>query len=361
MKPVLALLSLVAITLTGCGVSESPPASSSTPSATQNANADFPEVTSTIASNLETPWGLGFLPDGTAIVTERDTRKVLSVKGDKTSTIGTITEAHSEGEGGLLGVAVSPDFTDDRTLFFYFTTSSDNRIAKATYRDGTLGALRPIVTGIPAAFIHNGGRMTFGSDGYLYVGTGDAGNGELSQTYSSLGGKILRVTKSGAAAPGNPRAGSRVWSLGHRNVQGLAFDDTGQLWASEFGQSDSDELNKIRKGGNYGWPHVEGKGGDSEYIDPELTWPVSAASPSGLAFAHGHLWMASLRGERLWRISLTDGAATDSQDFFVRGYGRLRTVAAAPEGLLWVTTSNRDGRGDPASEDDRILGVTISG
>lgn len=356
MKWIVVVASATAITLAGCGTNESP-SGSPTATNTQQQTSSTPEVTSTIASNLETPWGLGFLPDGTGIATERDTRKVLSINDSKVTTIGTIPEVHPEGEGGLLGVAVSPDFANDRTLFFYFTTNSDNRIAKATYRDGKLGSLKPIVTGIPSAFIHNGGRMTFGPDGYLYVGTGDAGEGELAQTYSSLGGKILRITKTGSAAPGNPRTGSRVWSLGHRNVQGLAFDDSGQLWASEFGQSNSDELNKIQKGGNYGWPNVEGKGGGSGYIDPELTWPVSNASPSGLAFANGQLWMASLRGERLWRITLTDGSATDSQDFFVRGYGRLRTVAAAPDRLLWVTTSNHDGRGDPASQDDRILAV----
>lgn len=354
-----AAATVMAIALAGCGSNTASPAETTSPHSSQEASAGVPEVTSTVASKLETPWGLGFLPDGTAIVTERDTRKVLAITNSNKETVGTIDAARPDGEGGLLGVAVSPDFADDQTLFFYFTTTSDNRIATATYRDGQLGTLRPIVTGIPSAFVHNGGRMVFGPDGYLYVGTGDAGQGELAQSYHSLGGKILRVTKTGAAAPGNPRAGSRVWSLGHRNVQGLTFDDTGQLWASEFGQSKSDELNKIQKGGNYGWPSVEGKGGSSQYIDPELTWPVSNASPSGLAFANGQLWMASLRGERLWKITLTNGTVTDPQDFFVRGYGRLRTVAAAPDGLLWVTTSNHDGRGDPASDDDRILGVTL--
>ena len=149
-----------------------------------------------------------------------------------------------------------------------------------------------------------------------------------------------------------------MWSLGHRNVQGLAWDDEGRLWASEFGDSEWDELNLVEKGGNYGWPQVEGAGGDASYIDPQLVWPVDQASPSGLAFADGHLWMAGLRGQRLWRIAVSaDGKASKPRAFFGEEYGRLRTVAAAPDGLLWLTTSNRDGRGEPTPDDDRIIRV----
>ena len=151
-----------------------------------------------------------------------------------------------------------------------------------------------------------------------------------------------------------------MWTWGHRNVQGLAFDDTGQLWASEFGQNTFDELNRIDKGGNYGWPVFEGDGGAPDYTDPQVVWRTSEASPSGLAYADGHLWMASLRGERLWRVAVDGNKATEPTDFFVGDYGRIRTVEVAPDGNLWVTTSNRDGRGDPAEDDDRILVVRPS-
>ena len=319
-----------------------------------------PKVVATLATGLEAPWGMDFLPDGTAVVTERDTGRVLAVTEDKVSEIGMIDEAAPEGEAGLLGVAVSPDFARDRTLFFYATTAEDNRIVKARFAGGGLGPTEPVLTGIPNGFIHDGGRLEFGPDGYLYASTGETGEPSLAQDRGSLGGKILRITPGGDPAPGNPDPGSPVWTWGHRNVQGLAFDDRGQLWASEFGQDRFDELNRIDKGDNYGWPAVEGKGGAPDHTDPQLVWPTDEASPSGLAYADGHLWMASLRGERLWRVTVDGRKATDPTAFFVGDYGRLRTVAVAPDGNLWVTTSNRDGRGDPAAQDDRILVVRPS-
>jgi glucose/arabinose dehydrogenase len=188
------------------------------------------------------------------------------------------------------------------------------------------------------------------------VSTGETGDPELAQDPDSLAGKILRIAANGDPAPGNPDAGSPVWSMGHRNVQGLAWDDQGRLWASEFGSSTWDELNLIERGGNYGWPEVEGTGGGPGFVDPQLVWPVEEASPSGLAFADGRLWMAALRGQRLWRIDVSAaGRASRPTAYFTGDAGRLRTVAAAPDGTLWVTTSNRDGRGDPIAVDDRIL------
>ena len=185
--------------------------------------------------------------------------------------------------------------------------------------------------------------------------TGETGNGSLAQDPGSLGGKILRITERGKPAPGNPDPGSPIWTIGHRNVQGLAFDDRGNLWASEFGQNTFDELNLIQKGNNYGWPEVEGKGDQDRYRNPQVVWSTDQASPSGLAFLDGHLWLGALRGSRLWRIDVEGQRARQPTDFFVGKYGRIRTVVAAPDGNLWVTTSNRDGRGDPAPQDDRIL------
>ena len=214
----------------------------------------------------------------------------------------------------------------------------------------------PILTGIPNAFNHDGGRMIFGPDGWLYVSTGEAGQPELAQDMGSLGGKILRIGQDGRPAAGNPDPSSPIWTSGHRNVQGLAFDHEGNLWASEFGQDTWDELNLIKRGFNYGWPEVEGKGSKTpDFTDPQVQWRTDDASPSGLAFLDGHLWLGALRGERLWRVDVNGQQASNEKAFFVGKYGRLRTVVPAPDGNLWVTTSNRDGRGDPSSEDDRIL------
>ena len=314
-----------------------------------------PRVVGTVATGLEAPWGLAFLPGGDALVTERDSGRVLRISGPRhrVTEVGTIEEVAPEGEAGLLGIAVSPDFAEDSRVFLYVTTAEDNRVVRATLRGDTLGELEPILTGIPSDFIHDGGRILFGPDGHLYVSTGDANESARAQDRESLGGKILRITTDGEPAPGNP-FGSPVWSWGHRNVQGLAFVGD-QLWASEFGANEFDELNRIEAGANYGWPEVEGTGGGSEFVDPQATWATSEASPSGLAYAAGHLWMAALRGERLWRIPVEGDRAGRPQSFLVGRYGRMRTVAAAPDGMLWLTTSNRDGRGTPTDGDDRIL------
>jgi glucose/arabinose dehydrogenase len=339
-----------------------PTPSETTPGETtpdQPAGTRDPEAVGALVEGLEVPWGVDFLPDGAAVVTERISGRVLQVTADgQVSDLGAITTAVPQGEAGLLGTAVSPDFATDRTLFFYLTTASDNRVVKAQLDGSRLGETSVVLDGIPAGFIHDGGRIAFGPDGHLYVTTGETGDPELAQDPDSLAGKILRITADGEPAPGNPGPDSPVWSLGHRNVQGLAWDDEGRLWASEFGDSEWDELNLIEEGGNYGWPRVEGTGGGPDFVDPQLVWPVEQASPSGLAYAGGHLWMAGLRGQRLWRIRVSaNGRATRPQAYFTEEYGRLRTVAAAPDGLLWLTTSNRDGRGTPTPADDRIIRV----
>ncbi|NKZ07795.1 PQQ-dependent sugar dehydrogenase [Actinomadura latina] len=312
----------------------------------------------TVAGNLEVPWAAAFLPGGDALVTERESARLVRVSpsGDRTAA-GTVPGVEPEGEGGLLGVAVSPSYSTDHLIYLYYTAASDNRVVRATY-DGRLGAPEPIVTGIPKGGIHNGGRLAFGPDKMLYVTTGETGEGGLSQDRNSLAGKILRVTPAGKAAPGNP-FGNRVWSYGHRNVQGLAWDDQGRLYATEFGQNRFDEINLIQKGRNYGWPEVEGIGNRKGFTDPLLTWTTDEASPSGLAYADGSLWAAALRGERLWQVPVDNGRAGRPVAHFENDFGRLRAVVKAPDGSLWVTTSNRDGRGDPAPDDDRILDVPL--
>ncbi|HZJ04319.1 MAG TPA: PQQ-dependent sugar dehydrogenase [Nocardioidaceae bacterium] len=318
-----------------------------------------PEVVGTVATGLVAPWGIDFLPDGTALVTERDTTKVLAIRGGSVRTVGTLEGAQPEGEAGLLGLAVSPTYDEDSLVFAYFTSPVDNRVVKMVYNGKRLGPPEVVLKGIPSGFIHDGGRLEFGPDGYLYVSTGETGKGQLAQDPASLGGKILRITTDGDPAPGNPVKGSPVWTMGHRNVQGLAFDDRDRLWASEFGESTWDELNLIEKALNYGWPVVEGKGDLEEYRNPFAQWRTAEASPSGLAYLDGALWMASLRGERLWQIELDKEGISAPKDFFVGDFGRLRTVVAAPDGNLWVSTSNRDGRGTPGPKDDQILEITL--
>lgn len=314
-----------------------------------------------VARGLEAPWGLTFLPDGAALVSERDTSRVRLVGTDgSVETVGEVEGVAGVGEGGLLGIALSPSYEQDRLLFAYYTSGAENVVARMTYADGGLSDQEVVLDGIPAGPIHNGGRIVFGPDGMLYIGTGDSSDGSLSQDRDSLAGKILRVTPEGEPAPDNPDPGSPVYSLGHRNVQGLAFDADGQLWAAEFGQSTWDELNRIEAGGNYGWPEVEGRGPGDEFVDPVRQWRPANASPSGIAITGQSVFMAALRGQRLWQVPIPQGEAGEPEALLRDAYGRLRTVEIAPDGSLWVTTSNRDGRGDPSEADDRILRLTVS-
>ena len=328
----------------------SSPASRPAPSARPDLTA--PQV---MARGLEVPWGLAFLPGGAALVGERDTGRILRLTpGSAPRQVYDVPGVEASGEGGLLGIAVSPTFAQDNLVYAYYTGARDNRIVR--FR---LGAAEPevIFDGIAKASFHNGGRIAFGPDGMLYVGTGDAGDTQRSQDRSSPNGKILRLSPDGAPARGNPTAGSPVYSLGHRNVQGLAWDSAGRLFATEFGQNQVDEVNLVEPGRNYGWPLVEGTG-DTEggrFTNPLVTWPTSDASPSGLAISGSTAYVAALRGERLWSVPLDGRAAGQPRAEFQGRYGRLRTAAIAPDGSLWLTTSNTDGRGDPRDGDDRIL------
>jgi glucose/arabinose dehydrogenase len=317
-----------------------------------------------LVTGLEVPWGVAFLPDGAALVTERKSARLLRVAADgSVAPIGTVSGVVAQGEGGLLGVAVSPDFAADRAIVVAYTAATDNRVVRLQVAaDGTVdgAAQQVLVSGIAKAGIHNGGAVTFGPDGLLYIGTGDAGRRAPAQDRADLGGKILRVTAEGDPAPGNP-FGSAVYSLGHRNVQGLAFAPDGTLYAAEFGQNRVDEINRITAGANHGWPDVEGVGERPGFTDPLVTWSTDEASPSGLAYAGGALYAAGLRGERLWRVPVTGPGAVGPPEALLTGeFGRLRAVVPTPDGrALWTTTSNRDGRGDPGPDDDRILVVPL--
>jgi len=298
-----------------------------------------------VVTGLQSPWGLAFRADGSALVSERDTGRILAIRDGTATEVARIPESRLRGEGGLLGIALAPA---GDWLYAYYTTEQDNRIVRM--RVGS-SAQEILVTGIPAAAIHNGGRLAFGPDGYLYAGTGDADQKGRSQNRDSLGGKILRMTPDGKPAPGNP-FGTLVWSYGHRNVQGFAWAADGTMYASEFGQNRYDELNRVEPGRNYGWPEVEGDSDDSRFVRPLATWTTADASPSGVAVFEDRVYVACLRGRKLYRVT-PDGS---SAEHLLDGeYGRLRTVAAAPDGSLWVITSNTDGRADPKKGDDRIL------
>jgi glucose/arabinose dehydrogenase len=307
-----------------------------------------PEI---VADNLEVPWGLAFLPDGSALVGERGTARILSVRpGAEPVEVGRVPGVVATGEGGLLGLAVSPGYGADRLVYAYRTSASGNQVVRFRLGDEP----EVLVSGIASAGVHNGGRIAFGPDGFLYIGTGDAGRTGRAQDPADLNGKILRVQPDGSPAPNNP-SGTAVWSLGHRNVQGLAWDAQGRLFATEFGQNTWDEVNLIEPGANYGWPEVEGAGRDPSYRDPLVTWRPAEASPSGSAIAGGNLYVAALRGERLWRLPVTPDGLGEPQSVLDGTFGRLRSVAVAPDGALWLTTSNRDGRGDPSRTDDRVV------
>jgi glucose/arabinose dehydrogenase len=319
--------------------------------------------TTVVAAGLEAPWDLVFTPDGEALVSERDSSRLLSI--DSSGNVEELQRLpeNGTGEGGLLGIALSPNYESDGYIYAYYTTDTDNRVTRFRLGEDP----EPLLTGIPVLTYHNGGRIAFGPDGNLYVGTGDAGDTSNSQDLNSLGGKILRVTPDGDVPADNPFSNSPIYSYGHRNVQGLAWDEGGQLYATEFGQNRYDEVNRILPGGNYGWPEVEGEGGfftSGEYVDPISTWATSEASPSGAEILkngaipqwEGDFFMAALRGQRLYRLALSpDGTVTEQEELLLGQAGRLRHVVQAPDGSLWVLTSNRDGRGTPVSDDDRIL------
>ncbi|WP_052104394.1 PQQ-dependent sugar dehydrogenase [Cellulomonas cellasea] len=386
-------LAVGALLLTGCSASGSgddaatpglSPASSAVPTAPAGTGAPLTEVprvevagVDEVAAGLDVPWGLDFLPDGRALVTLRDAGRLVVVDpaGDVTDVVGPGAEAiagatDAQGEGGLLGVAVLPaeDASDGAgagpgagtTVAVYLTAARDNRVLTAALDGTTLGEVTEVLTGIPKGQNHNGGRLEVGPDGFLYVTTGDTYDTQLAQERDSLGGKVLRITSEGEPAPGNPFPGSPVWTLGHRNVQGIGWAGDGRMFASEFGQETWDELNVLTPGSSYGWPVVEGPGGEDEgFVAPVATWATSDASPSGLAVTDEGVYLAGLRGERLWRVPLRADGVGEPQALLDGEHGRLRAVEVAPDGSLWVVTGNTDGRGRVRDGDDRILRVTV--
>ncbi|HLU28430.1 MAG TPA: PQQ-dependent sugar dehydrogenase [Glycomyces sp.] len=310
----------------------------------QQTGFDF-EDGQTIAQGLSIPWGLAFLPNGHAVVADRNSGAVMLYKGfGAPEVVGGISVPAQEGpfdERGLLGLAVSPTYEEDGYIYAYHSTDEDNRVVRFTIEDFDP---EPIITGIPSAINHNGGRLAFGPDGKLYVSTGDADDTDNAQDLESLGGKILRAEPDGTVPEDNPFEGSLVYSWGHRNVQGIDWDSDGDMYATEFGQDTWDELNHIEAGANYGWPVVEGTGGEAEYVDPLVTWAPAEASPSGLEIVDDVAYIAALRGERLWTVPVDDGEIGGEPEAVLVGeIGRIRTVEVSPDGWLWLATSNGSG------------------
>ncbi|HET7397750.1 MAG TPA: PQQ-dependent sugar dehydrogenase [Intrasporangium sp.] len=311
----------------------------------------------TLLGGVAVPWSTVVLPDGSALVSERNTGAIHRVpqpgSGGRPAVVGHVPGVVAEGEGGLLGLAVAPDFQANPVLYAYFTSENDNRVAAIPWRGNAIGEPVVILDGIPRGRFHNGGRIAFGPDGYLYVTTGESGDRQLAQSMESLGGKILRITRDGKPAPGNPFGGSPVWSFGHRNVEGLAWDSSGRMYASEFGSDAWDELNVIEPGRNYGWPDVEGVSGDQDFVDPIAQWRPSQMSPSGIAMGpDGAVYLAALRGQSVWRVPVRAGRLSGAPTRHLQGtYGRIRDIRFVG-GRAWILTSNASG--------DRLVSLPLS-
>jgi glucose/arabinose dehydrogenase len=323
-------------------------------------------VLTTLADNLEIPWGLGFLPDGSLLFTERPGRvRMITADGKlQPDPVMTIVGVNATGEGGLLGIAIHPQFANNKFVYLYASYTGDtgrmvNRVTRYTF-DGThLNDERVMIDGIPGSSNHDGGRIKFGPDGYLYITTGDSEAPSLAQDKSSLAGKILRLTGDGKPAPGNP-FNSPVYSYGHRNPQGLAWDDQGRLWSTEHGRSAPtgyDELNLIEPGKNYGWPIIQGDEKKDGMVTPVInSGPTTTWAPAGAVFLNGSIFFGGLKGEGLYEVVI-NGPTVTLKKHFDHQLGRVRDVVLGPDGFFYITTSNRDGRGTPQPNDDKIYRV----
>jgi len=320
---------------------------------------DAPKI-AVYGQKLEVVWALAFLPDGGLMATERKGTVNLIDKEGNVKKIFTVSGVLQTGESGLHGIAIHPDFENNQFVYLYYTyrgngDNTQNRVSRFKFDGKTFSEEKIIVDAIPGAVFHDGGRIKFGPDGFLYITAGDALNPSLAQDVNSLAGKILRVDDGGNPATGNP-FGSHVFSYGHRNPQGIAWDSEGRLWETEHGQSQTDEFNLIEPGKNYGWPTIRGDQKAESLKTPVLHSGEDTWAPAGAAFFDGSIFFGGLRGQALYQARLQDDSATLTTHF--KGeLGRIRDVVLGPDGFLYITTSNRDGRGSPAPEDDKILRI----
>ncbi|MFY1691143.1 PQQ-dependent sugar dehydrogenase [Plantactinospora sp. WMMB782] len=320
-----------------------------------------------IAGGLDTPWGLTFLPDGSALVSQRISGDIVRVPagGGTPQTVGAVPGVVASSEGGLLGIAASHGFAADRTVYASVSGARENAIVALRIADDfrSLRRDRILLDGVQTADRHHGGRVVIGPDGNLWIGTGDAFEPANAADDSTLNGKILRIRPDGSIPRDNPSPDSPIYSSGHRNVQGIAFGSDGTAYGSELGHRTWDEVNVLRPGQDYGWPETEGVEG-STGVPPIFTVHPDDASPSGVAYAAGSLWIGALGGQRLWQLPVAGNALTgDAVAHFEGDYGRIRTVEVAPDGALWLVTSNTDratwGGTDARPGDDRILRVEV--
>ncbi len=330
-------------------------------------NSDFP-ATEIIHDNLEVPWEIAFLPDGRMLVTERPGRVRIVGSDGKLNAEPVVTikvGVEDDGEGGLLGIALHPKFEENHFVYLYYTYSSQggetfNRVVRMKFEGDKLSEEQIIVDKISGALYHNGGRIKFGPDGFLYITTGDSQNSSFAQDPKSLAGKILRVTDDGKPAPGNP-FNNLTYSYGHRNPQGIAWDSNGALWETEHGRSNPtgfDELNLIIPGKNYGWEVIQGDETRAGMETPKKnSGPNGTWAPSGAVFVGNSLFFAGLKGEALYEAVINDSQVIYLKEHLKGQFGRLREVVLGSDGMLYITTSNRDGRGSPGSKDDKIIRV----
>jgi glucose/arabinose dehydrogenase len=322
-----------------------------------------------ITTDTDVPWGLLTLPDGSVLYSRRDADNIVRLipsTGAKTSTGAVPGVSGTDGEGGLMGLEINPvSFSTDRWVYIMHTSSSDNRVVRIKLTSSNtldLTTRQVLLTGILRNKFHNGGRLRFSPDGqFLFISTGDAQNGDNAQNKNGLNGKILRIKPDGSIPADNP-FGNAVWSYGHRNPQGLAFDSQGRLWEQEFGNSIMDETNLIVKGGNYGWPDCEGTSGSCNqagFIAPKKTYAVAAGSCSGITIVNNALYVACLRGERMYRHVISGSSLINQTTHFQGSFGRLRTVEPAPGGNLWLTTSNGDKDSTANNSSTKIFRVTL--
>jgi glucose/arabinose dehydrogenase len=336
----------------------------------------------TLVSGLTTPWDLAWGPDGQIWVSERGGRisRVNPSNGQRT-TAGQVPGVSESGESGLMGIAFHPDFGSQPFVYaahsYLQNGALRNRLVRMRWDGQTLGTPEVLLANIPASSIHNGSRLAVGPDRLLYMTMGDASNQDMAQDRSSLSGKVLRLTLTGQPAAGNP-FGTAIYSFGHRNPQGLVFHPTsGALYSTEHGPSDNDEVNIVVAGRNYGWPTVHGACDDdvgserafcqaNNVVEPLATWtPTIAPSGADIYLADlipqwkGNLLFTSLNGRALYRLTLSaDGQRVTAKETLFQGqFGRLRDVLVGPDGSVYLATSNRDGRGSPSADDDRILRV----
>jgi aldose sugar dehydrogenase len=322
------------------------------------------EAVQIVAEHLNIPWAIAFLPTGDMLVTERTGMLLRLASGERKNI--PVEGVRHIGEGGLLGMALHPDFAQNQWLYLYRTSATDggvaNRIERYRFIDDELTEKTVILSGIPGAKYHDGGFLGFGPDGLLYITTGDAGVPSLAQDIHSLAGKILRIHDDGSVPEENP-FGNAVYSYGHRNSQGLTWDNEGRLWSTEHGRSGLlsglDELNLIKKGGNYGWPEIQGGESKVGMVNPVLhSGPNTTWAPASAAFLNGSIFFGGLRGESLYEAMLpVADQSVKLKAYFVGEFGRIRAAVRGPDGMLYLSTSNTDGRGRPAPGDDRILRV----